>query len=64
MSFSPHINNTVRNARKILNFVRQNLNNCNETTKATAYLGLVCPESEYASAVWDKTSMPLNKYKE
>ena len=53
MSFSPHINNTVSNAMKTLNFVRRNLNKCDESTKAAAYLGLVCPKLEYASAVWD-----------
>ena len=53
MSFSPHINNTVNNVMKTLNFVRRNLNQCDESTKAAAYLGLVHPKLEYASAVWD-----------
>ena len=53
ISFSPHINNTVSNAMKTLNFVRRNLNKCDESTKAAAYLGLVRPKLEYASAVWD-----------
>jgi len=54
MSFSPHINNIANNPMKSLNFVRWNLNDCNESVKATAYLGLVHPKLEYASAaVWD-----------
>ena len=38
---------------KSLNFVRRNLNDCNESVKVAAYLGLVHPKLEYASAVWD-----------
>jgi len=53
MSFSPHINIITSNAMKSLNFVRRNLNNCTESVKAAAYLGLVRPKLEYASAVWD-----------
>jgi len=53
MLFSPHINNIVYGAVKSLNFVRQNLNNCNECVKATAYLRLVSTKLECASAVWD-----------
>ena len=34
-------------------YVRRNLNKCDESTKAAAYLGLVRPKFEYASAVWD-----------
>jgi len=67
MSFSMHINTIISNAMKTLNFVRQNVHNCNESTKAAAYLGLVRPKLEYASAVWDphqKIPMPLNEYKE
>jgi len=51
MSFPPHINNITNDAMKSLNFVRRN--DCNGSVKAAAYLGLVCPKSEYASAVWD-----------
>ena len=53
MSFSAHINNIASNATKSLNFVRHNLNNCEESVKSAAYLGLICPKLEYASAVWD-----------
>ena len=53
MSFSPHINNITSNSIKSLNFVRRNLNKCDESVKSAAYLGLVRPKLEYASAVWD-----------
>ena len=53
MSFSPHINNIASNAVKSLNFVRCNLSKCDESVKSAAYLGLIRPKLEYASAVWD-----------
>ena len=33
--------------------MRCNLNKCEESVKSAAYLGLICPKLEYASAVWD-----------
>ena len=53
MLFSSHINNVTRNAIKSLNFVRRNLNKCDESVKSAAYLGLVHPKLEDASAVLD-----------
>ena len=53
MSFSTHINNIASNATKSLNFVRRNLNNCEESVKSAAYPGSIRPKLEYASAVWD-----------
>ena len=53
MSFSPQINNITSSAIKSLNFVRHNLNKCDESVKSAAYLGLVRPKLEYASSVWD-----------
>ena len=53
MSFSTHINNIASNAIKSLNFVRCNLNKCEESVMSAAYLGLIHPKLEYASAVWD-----------
>ena len=53
MSFSPHINNIVSKACKILNFVKRNLYKCSSSIKATAYISLVCPILEYASSAWD-----------
>ena len=36
-----------------LNFVRRNLNNCEESVISAAYPGSIRPKLEYASAVWD-----------
>ena len=51
MSFSPHINNMVAKASKMLNFIRQNLST--KDVKSTAYLSLIHPILEYSSPVWD-----------
>ena len=53
MSFSPHINNIVVKASKMLNFIRRNLSKCSKEVKSTAYLSLVHPILEYSSSVWD-----------
>ena len=53
MSFSPHVNNIVSKASKILNFVKRNLYKCSPSIKATAYISLVHPILEYASSAWD-----------
>ena len=53
MSFSPHINNIVAKASKMLNFIRRNLSKCTKDVKSTAYLSLVRPILEYSSPVWD-----------
>ena len=53
MSFSPHINNIVSKASKMINFVKQNLYKCSPSIKATAYISLVCPTLEYTSSAWD-----------
>ena len=53
MSFVTHINNIVSKASKVLNFIKRNLSNCLKSTKEAAYLSLVRPTLEYASAVWD-----------
>ena len=53
MSFSPHINNIVAKASKMLNLMRQNLSKCTKDVKSTAYLSLGRPILEYSSPVWD-----------
>ena len=54
ISFSPHINNIVVKASKMLNFILRNLSKCSKEVKSTAYLSLVCPILEYSSSVWDR----------
>ena len=54
MLFSPHINNIVDKASKMLNFMWQNLfSKCSKEVKSTAYLSLVHPILEYSSPVRD-----------
>ena len=53
MSFSPHVNNIVSKASKILKFIKRNLYKCSPSIKATAYISLVHPILEYASSAWD-----------
>jgi len=50
MSFMSQINNTMSKASKVLNFIKRNLSNCLQSTKESAYLSLVWPTLEYASA--------------
>ena len=53
MSFSPHINNIVTKASKMLNFIKCNLHECSEEVKSLAFRSLVRPILEYSSPVWD-----------
>jgi len=53
LSWSPHISTVASKATKTLNFLKRNLSNCSKEVKASAYLTLVRPQLEYASAVWD-----------
>ena len=53
MPFSPHTNNIVAKASKMLNFIQQNLSKCTKDVKSTAYLSLVHPILEYSSPVQD-----------
>ena len=36
-----------------LGFLRRNLHSCTQEVKEAAYKGLVCPDLEYGSSVWD-----------
>ena len=53
MSFSPHINQIISKATKMLNFIKRNLYRCSAETKCLAYISIVRPLLEYGSAVWD-----------
>ena len=44
---------TVVKANKSLGFVRRNLYPRSESTKRSAYVTIVSPNLEYATAVWD-----------
>ena len=45
--------NIVVKATKSLGFVRRNLYPCSENTTRSAYVTIVRPNLEYATAVWD-----------
>jgi len=50
---SHHIQALCKKANKTLNFMRRNLNKCNRSIKASAYLTITRPLLEYASCAWD-----------
>jgi len=53
MHWSHLIQTLCKKANKTLNFIQQNLNKCNRSIKASAYLTIIRPLLEYASCVWD-----------
>ena len=53
MQWSHHITNISNKASEVLNFLRRNLYRRSNDVKAAAYLAIVRPLMEYASAVWD-----------
>ena len=53
LSWSPHISNIASKASQTLNFLKRNLSKCSTEIKASAYLTMVRPLMEYASAIWD-----------
>ena len=53
LSWSPHISSIASKASQTLNFLKRNLSKCSTAIKVSAYLTMVRPIMEYASAVWD-----------
>ena len=53
LRWNSHVENIVVKANKALGFVRPNLYPCSERTKRLAYVTIVRPNLEYATAVWD-----------
>ena len=53
MSWNHHINHILKDASRILGFIRRNLSRCDTEVKAAAYKALVRPKLEYAASVWD-----------
>lgn len=53
LGWKKQINRTVAKANTILHFLRRNLNRCNTAVWERAYLTLVRPVLEYASATWN-----------
>ena len=53
LRWNSHVENIVVKANKSLGFVRRNLYPCSENTKRSAYVTIVRPNLEHATAVWD-----------
>ena len=53
LRWNQHVAKIVKKANSSLGFVKRNLYSCSERTKRAAYITLVRPHLEYASAVWD-----------
>jgi len=53
LKWHEHISNICLKATRTLNFVRHNTYCCSQEAKNLAYLSLVRPHLEYATAVWD-----------
>jgi hypothetical protein len=53
LNWSGHINTVYNKATRVLNFIKRNTSICSKKYKSLAYLALVRPHLEYASAVWD-----------
>jgi hypothetical protein len=53
LTWKKHINCVASKASNVLAFVRRNLSHCKQSIKEKAYITLVRPLLEYASAVWD-----------
>ena len=59
LSWKTHIDRVTKKANNMLGFLRCNLRNTKEDTKAKAYISMVRFNIEYCSAVWN----PHHKYK-
>jgi len=53
LNWTSHIHTIYNKATRILNFVKRNTSICSKKYKSLAYVSLVRPHLEYASAVWD-----------
>ena len=53
LSWSKHVENTIKKATTSLNFLKRNLHGCPTGVKDQCYKSLVRPILEYSSCVWD-----------
>ena len=58
MTWKTHVSQVITNANRSLGFLKRNLQIRSPDIKEKAYFGLVRPQVEYASSVWD----PYHKY--
>lgn len=59
LRWNKHVADMTSKANKILGLLRRNLYFCDRNTKEAAYIGLVRPIIEYASAIWDPHTQKL-----
>ena len=59
LTWTTHINNTVKKANSVLGFLRMNLRVSNEHTKEAAYKTLVRPHLEYCYTIWNPNTKEL-----
>jgi len=57
LNWANHISNITAKVNRTIGFLRRNIHACPKEVKEAAYITLVRPSIEYASAVWD----PFNK---
>ena len=53
LRWNSHVDKIAKKGNSSLAFVKRNLYACSEETKRAAYVSLVRPHQEYATAVWD-----------
>jgi len=53
LRWNSHVSNIVIKANKSLGFVKRDLYPCSESTKRSAYVTIIRPNLEYATAAWD-----------
>ena len=63
LTWSPHIDNTTKEANWPLDFLERNTRVQNKDLKSVAYKTVVRPELEYALNVWNPPPPPRQKYK-
>ena len=59
LTWTAHINSTVKKANSVLGFLRRNLRVSNEHTKEAAYKTLVRPHLEYCCTIWNPHTKEL-----
>ena len=59
LCWNPRVSDVVNRANKVLGMIRKNFYFCDKKAKEAAYVGLVRPLLEYASALWDPHTASL-----
>ena len=61
LRWNTHVSNVCTKANRILGFLRRNLYSCPQQVKKAAYKGLVRPDLDYGSLVWDPPGVVLQE---